>query len=264
MVFAMARSETLIITGATGDLTRRFLLPALGALLDSEPERRIELIGAGRRAHPDWLGSVRKAFGGYQGPAIQHTLTHTRWVTADASQTADWRRLLNCSGTPVTVYFALSPRAMRAAAVALQGVPLPPNTRLAVEKPFGQDAASARELNALLLEVVDEEQIFRVDHFLAAPAVLGMPTLRFGNRLLAESWQREQLAEVNIVWDEALGLTGRAGCYDTAGALRDMIQSHLLQVLAATIMPTPAGPEGRPAAMRAALESLCSAAVALL
>jgi glucose-6-phosphate 1-dehydrogenase len=117
---------------------------------------------------------------------------------------------------------------------------LPEGTVLALEKPFGEDEASARELNAVLLKLLPEQQVFRVDHFLGRSTVLDVLGARFANRLLEPIWSAEHIERVEIRFDETLGLEGRAGFYDHAGALVDMIQSHLLQVMAVVAMEPPA------------------------
>src|SRR4029453_15584077 len=104
---------------------------------------------------------------------------------------------------------------------------------------FGHDAASAEALNQLVTRLVPEEQVFRVDHFLGTPPVLKMPCLPFGNPIVEPLMSNEHVESVDIVFDETLGLEGRAGYYDSAGALVDMIQSHLLQVLSIVAMEPP-------------------------
>ena len=111
---------------------------------------------------------------------------------------------------------------------------------LALEKPFGTDEASARALNERLEALVPETQVFRVDHFLGKSTTLNLLGARFANRLLQPLWSADSIESVGIVYDEKLGLEGRAGYYDGAGALVDMIQSHLLQVLAVVAMEQPA------------------------
>ncbi len=116
---------------------------------------------------------------------------------------------------------------------------LPAGTVLALEKPFGTDLASARALNRLLATFIPEKQVHRIDHFLGKSTVLNLLGLRFANRLFEESWNASNIERVDINYDEQLGLEGRAGYYDRAGALVDMIQSHLLQVLAVVAMEPP-------------------------
>jgi glucose-6-phosphate 1-dehydrogenase len=116
---------------------------------------------------------------------------------------------------------------------------LPTGIVLALEKPFGTDLRSARALNRLLASFIPERQVHRVDHFLGKSTVLNILGLRFANRLFEESWNASNIERIEINYDEQLGLEGRAGYYDHAGALIDMIQSHLLQVLAVIAMEPP-------------------------
>src|SRR5699024_4735173 len=108
------------------------------------------------------------------------------------------------------------------------------------EKPFGSDLRTAQELNAQLLRVVPETDIFRIDHFLGVNTILNIVGIRFANRVLQPIWSHEHIERVEIIYDETLALEGRAGYYDKAGALLDMIQSHLLEILAFFAMEAPA------------------------
>jgi glucose-6-phosphate 1-dehydrogenase len=164
----------------------------------------------------------------------------SRYRTADVTAAADLTRLLGeCDGVPV-LYFALPPAVTVRACETLTGMDVPAGTRLVLEKPFGTDAASAADLNALLTRIVPEQQIFRVDHFLGMSTVLNILGLRFANRIVEPLLSNAHVQGVEIVFDEDLGLEGRAGYYDRAGALVDMVQSHLLQVLALLAMEPPA------------------------
>jgi glucose-6-phosphate 1-dehydrogenase len=122
---------------------------------------------------------------------------------------------------------------------ALGQAGLPAGSRLVVEKPFGNDQVTARALNQLLAEVTDEEHIFRVDHFLAKQTVQNVLGLRFANRIFEPIWNSGHIKAVDIVWNETVTLEGRAGYYDRAGALRDMLQNHLLQLLCLVAMEPP-------------------------
>jgi glucose-6-phosphate 1-dehydrogenase len=122
---------------------------------------------------------------------------------------------------------------------ALDTIELPEGTSLALEKPFGTDLASAVALNRLVSRLVPETQVHRVDHFLGKSTVLNLLGLRFANRIFEQSWNAENVEKVEIHYDESLGLEARAGYYDKAGALVDMIQSHLLLVLALATMEPP-------------------------
>jgi glucose-6-phosphate 1-dehydrogenase len=157
----------------------------------------------------------------------------------------DLRRLLDaCDGAPA-IYFALPPVVTAKACAALRQVSLPAGTALVLEKPFGVDEASAADLNAIIGRLVPEDQIHRVDHFLGKSTVLNLLGLRFTNRLFEPLWSADHIERVDIVFDEPLALENRARYYDGAGALVDMIQSHLLQVLALIAMDPPASLEAR-------------------
>lgn len=234
---------TLVVLGATGDLTSRLLLPGLGRLLSEQPERRLRLIGAdlAPRDSRQWTEVVREAFDGVgaTGPAVEHTVAHADYLVTDASSAEDLEQVLaSTTGIPA-VYFALPPAVTSRAIGALHRITIPDGTVLALEKPFGVDQASAAQLNRRLTALVGEDRVFRVDHFLGKSTVLNILGLRFTNYLFEPLLDRDHVAKVEIVYDEALGLENRAGYYDRAGALVDMIQSHLLQVMALVTMDAP-------------------------
>lgn len=237
----MTNIRTLIILGATGDLTSRLLLPGLGTLLSSAPELRIDVVGSSREPAEGWEQVVAEAFDsvGASGPAAAQTRETARYVAGDVTDAGDLEHLLDDVEGPVCLYFALPPAVTAQACEAMAGLDLPEDLVLALEKPIGSDTETARELNRLVGRIVPEERTFRVDHFLGMPAVLNFVGLRFANRLLEPLMTREHVESVEIVFDETLGLEGRAGFYDATGALRDMIQSHLLQVMALVMMEPP-------------------------
>lgn len=235
--------STLIIFGGTGDLASRLLLPGLGRLLTEQPDRRIRLIGSGRSSRSDeqWTDTVREAFDTVEatGPAVEHALADTRYLSANTSSAKDLEQLLESSTGIPALYFALPPAVTAKAVETLKEVELPAGTVLVLEKPFGTDRRSAVELNGLLAQLVPQEQVFRVDHFLGTSTVLNVLGMRFTNRLFEPLWNRDHIARVEIVYDEELGLEGRAGYYDGTGAMVDMLQSHLLQVMALITMEAP-------------------------
>jgi glucose-6-phosphate 1-dehydrogenase len=141
-------------------------------------------------------------------------------------------------GVPI-VYLALPNTIFRPTLEALTEAGLPEGAQVVVEKPFGRDQADARALNQLLHRLVPETAVFRIDHFLARQTALNILGLRFANRMFEPIWNTGHVERVEIVYDETLGLEGRAGYYDTAGALRDVLQNHLLQLLALVAMEPP-------------------------
>ena len=237
--------RSVLVLGASGDLAGRLLLPALGQLMaGSQGPGKLRVIGAGTEQWDDaaWRERVRQSFAtvSARGPRIDDILSTTTYAAADVTRPDQLQRLLDsCEGTPA-IYFALPPAVTTLACKALADVRLREGTALVLEKPFGTNEAGAAELNALIATLVPEDQIHRVDHFLGKSTVLNLLGLRFSNRLFEFMWSAEHIERVEIIFDEALGLEGRARYYDGAGALVDMIQSHLLQVLSRVAMDPPA------------------------
>jgi glucose-6-phosphate 1-dehydrogenase len=222
--------RTLLLLGATGDLARRYLLPALGAL---EAAGRLpngfRLVGGARTALDD-DGFRRLA--GDTLPA--HMLAYRPVDLADPSSLA---AALDATPNPVAVYLALPPAAFATTIKSLGQVDLPPGSRVVVEKPFGDDLASARQLNALLGETGADA--YRVDHVLGMHTTRNLAALRRANPVLEKLWNGESVEHVDILWEETLALEGRAGYYDHAGALKDVLQNHMLQLLALVAMDPP-------------------------
>jgi glucose-6-phosphate 1-dehydrogenase len=232
---------SLLLLGASGDLSGRLLLPALGQLLDREESRReVVLMGAGAEDWDAnaWQERVRASFadGKVSEAALQSVLDTTRYEKADVTSAEDLQPLIDSCPPAPALYFALPPAVTVAACKALQQVSLPEGTTLVLEKPFGTNEEGAASLNKLLAELVPENQVHRVDHFLGRSTVLNLLGVRFANRLFEPVWSNEHIDRVDIVFDEQLTLENRARYYDQAGALMDMIQSHLLQVLALVAM----------------------------
>lgn len=231
-----------MVLGASGDLTSRLLLPALGELLTRESWRRVHLRGAGMDDWSDdhWRDVVRASFAAGGAQVANDVIASTSYTRADITNADDLRALVASTPGRLALYFAVPPAVAARACEALTDVELPEGTILALEKPFGVDEESARALNATVQGLVPEQQIFRVDHFLGRSTVLNLLGVRFANRVLEPVWSAENVESVVIRYDESLALEGRAGYYDHAGALMDMIQSHLLQVLAFVAMEPPA------------------------
>jgi len=237
------RIGTLVILGAGGDLTRRLLLPGLGQLLSSSRGYDLRLIGVGFEPMTDgeWHTRVDESFASGGGVSTRSTAVarNSVYLQADVTDPADLTRILAAAtGTPA-LYFALPPHVTIASIAALEKVSLPTGTVLGLEKPFGTDLRSAQALNRQLVKLLPEKHIHRVDHFLGKSTVLNLLGLRFANRIFEQVWSAEHIEAVDIVFDETLGLEGRAGYYDKAGALVDMIQSHLLLVMALAAMEPP-------------------------
>jgi glucose-6-phosphate 1-dehydrogenase len=222
----------LVLFGAAGDLAGRFLLPALTTLHGVLPEG-FAVVGVDTAEWDD------EAFRRHAGDAP----VVLRYHRADATDPAAVADALRTAGDgPLVAYLALPQRTFRAAVGCLAEAGLPPGSRVAIEKPFGEDLPGAVELNRLLTGTAgSEEAVFRVDH------VLGMPRTQalIERRLAGEKgWDAGHVEEVQIRWEETIALEGRAGFYDAAGALRDVLQNHMLQLLSLVAMEPPADVEG--------------------
>lgn len=244
-----AATHTLILVGASGDLAERLLLPGLATLLE-HGGHRVRLIGTSRHEWDDgeWDAILERASesAGLAPGRLRELLVSDAARTSDPSDPDDMRALLDETEGALVLYLALPPAAMTGIAETLRDVGAPDDLHLVLEKPFGEDGDSARALNALLSELAPEERIFRVDHFLGMHTVLGMLGLRFANRLVEPVWRAEHVERVEIVFDEEIALEGRASFYEGTGALVDMLQSHLLHVLAITAMEPPASVSAAP------------------
>jgi glucose-6-phosphate 1-dehydrogenase len=237
--------ERLVIFGATGDLTARYLLPGLAALREAGQLRDgFQLTGAGREdwdseAFRQWAAAQLDRHGGqFPVTARQTVVSASGYRQADVADPADVAAVV-AGHAPVAAYLALPPAVFPAAVSALHDAGLPPGSRIILEKPFGEDLHSAVELNRLLADLVPEQAVFRVDHFLAMTTVQNVLGTRLANRMLEPIWNSTHIAEVEIIWDESLALEGRAGYYDGVGALKDMLQNHLLQLLCLIAMEPP-------------------------
>lgn len=241
--------RSLLILGASGDLTGRLLFPGLARLLATGRHAGLTVVGAGAEewTPQQWSDRVHDATEDALGDAtdagrkeLERIRRESTYEHLDVTAPGALAGALAKLPAPVAVYFALPPAVSQKACGLLQASDLPDGTRLVLEKPFGSSEASAAQLNDTLRRLVPESQIHRVDHFLGKGTVLNILGLRFANNFLEPVWNRDHIEKVEIVFDEDLALEGRAGYYDKAGALRDMIQSHLLEVLAILAMDAPA------------------------
>jgi glucose-6-phosphate 1-dehydrogenase len=235
----------LVIFGATGDLNARYLLPGLAALRaaghlpDGFQPTCADRKGWSEEEFRSWAAAQLDRHGrSFPAHARKWMADAVRYRQADATDPADLTSLIAGDG-PVALYLALPPVVFPGTVTALRGAGLPPGSRIVLEKPFGEDLDSAQELNRLLSEVVPEQAVFRVDHFLAMTTVQNLLGSRLANRVLEPLWNSAHISEIEIVWDESLALEGRAGYYDGVGALKDMVQNHLLQVLCLVAMEPP-------------------------
>ena len=243
--------ERLAIFGATGDLSARYLLPGLAALRSAAHlGDAFQLVGVSREDWNDeqfrnWAAAQLDRHAGELPSGSRHAVVAaSHYYRADVTDPAAVATAIAGDGS-VAAYLALPPSIFGATVSALHHAGLPAGSTIVLEKPFGEDLAAAVKLNAQLAEVVPEEAVFRVDHFLAMTTVQNVLGTRLANRVLEPIWNSSHISDVEIVWDETLALEGRAGYYDGVGALKDMLQNHLLQLLCLVAMEPPIGLDAR-------------------
>ncbi len=257
----MAATTGLVIFGASGDLAGRKVLPALAGLAaHGELQGPLRVIGAGRSRMTTEQFRQRVAdAGGADGLAGT-----ADWVKLDyysPESYAGLKEAVKGLGT-VVFYLATPPQAFSPIVRGLAGSGLvkkrDANRRIVVEKPLGSDLATARKLNQELAESFDEAQIFRIDHYLAKDTVQNVLAFRFSNSVFEPIWNRTQIDSIQITAAEQEGIGARAGYYDEIGAARDMIQNHVLQLLALVTMepPTTLDPDDIRLAKTAALRAV--------
>jgi len=250
-----APAHLFVLFGATGDLARRKLLPAMYRLSEAGLlAGRWAILGVARKADMDderYRAFVRESLAeagveGDLGSWCSHCVHYQR--LDDDSQFGDLAQRIDDvereHGLPGNrlFYLALPPHVFASTVQGLGEVGLNESrgfTRLVVEKPIGHDLASAEQLENVLRGIFREDQIFRIDHYLGKETVQNLLVLRFGNAIFESLWTRERIENVQITVAEDLGVEDRAGYYDQSGALRDMIQNHLTQLLALIAMEVP-------------------------
>lgn len=248
------RPGTLVLLGATGDLAGRFLLPALARLLAAGglPDG-LRVVGAAPQDGDDatFRSHVEARLAAHAtGVPVgvqQALLERLIYRRLDLAETVGVAALLRSAGDDraLLVYLALPPDLFSSALRALRAAGLPPGSRVAVEKPFGEDLAGAVALNAELAGATDHGQAaYRVDHVLGMPSARALLELRAPGAELAPLWDGGHLEQVDLLWEETLGLEGRADFFDRTGAVRDVVQNHVLQLLALVALELPTGADG--------------------
>ncbi len=241
----------LVIFGGTGDLARRKILPGLFRRFRAgQMPGDSRIIGAARSDidRAAYQDSIKKALEEFVPKSarpeqdVTAYLDRLDYVTIDAMGTGGWNKLADMlrDGVVRAFYFSVAPSLFGALAERLHGHSCAgPSCRIVVEKPFGRDLASARALNQTLRDHFDESQIYRIDHYLGKETVQNLMAVRFANVLFEPLWNAQFIDHVQITVAETVGVEGRGAYYDKSGAMRDMVQNHLMQLLCLTAMEPP-------------------------
>ena len=244
---AGSQSDALVIFGVTGDLAHKMIFPALYAMV-KRGALKVPVIGVAfpkwslERLHKRATDSIKRSGGIDNKRALQHLLSLLKYVSGDYKDSNTFTAIkaaLDNARRPAH-YLAIPPSLFETVIKGLGAANLAENARVIVEKPFGRDLASARELNQVAHSVFPEDSIFRIDHFLGKEAIMNILYFRFANSFLEPIWNRNYVASVQITLSENFGVGKRGAFYETAGCLRDVIQNHLFQVVALLAMEPPA------------------------
>src|SRR6185437_13458577 len=244
---SVPRSDALVFFGATGDLARKQIFPALQSMVRQgafDPP----IIGIARSARDvgELRSYVRESLdqhGGVDADAFAKLSGQLRYIRGDYGDPSTYEHLRQALGNAVRPlhYLAIPPSMFTTVVEGLDRSGCAKDARVVVEKPFGRDLASARALNRCLQRVFPEAAIFRIDHYLAKEAVENLLYFRFSNAFLEPIWNRHYVASVQITMAERFGVQGRGRFYDEVGAIRDVVQNHVLQVIALLAMDPPVG-----------------------
>ena len=239
-------SDALVLFGVTGDLAHKMIFPALYAMV-KRGTLKVPVIGVAlpnwslARLHKRVTDSIKRSGGIDNRRALRHLLSLLTYVSGDYNDGGTFTAIKKALGSArrPAYYLAIPSSLFETVIKGLGAANLAEHARVIVEKPFGRDLASARELNRVARTVFPENSIFRIDHFLGKEAIMNILYFRFANSFLEPIWNRNYVASVQITLSEDFGVENRGAFYETAGCLRDVIQNHLFQIVALLAMEPP-------------------------
>lgn len=240
------REIPFVLFGATGDLAKKMLLPALMTIFRDHKDYHLRVVGVADTDYSvdgfrDYVSSILVESGHFEDTQIDAFVREVIYVRGDYGAESLYQELatvMDANSEPI-FYLAIPPRFFEVVVDRLETAGFAQTGRVMVEKPFGRDLADARQLSNVLTKAFQETQIYRIDHFLGKEAVQNLLVFRFANSILEPLWNRNYVSRIELNMLEDFGVEGRGAFYDSVGVLRDVVQNHLLQLLCLLLMEPP-------------------------
>jgi glucose-6-phosphate 1-dehydrogenase len=240
------REIPFVLFGATGDLAKKMLLPALMTIFRDHKDYHLQVVGVADTDYSvdgfrEYVSALLIDSGHFEDPQIDAFVREVVYVRGDYGADSLYEELatvIEAEAEPI-FYLAIPPRFFEVAVDRLETAGFAQTGRVMVEKPFGRDLTDARQLSNVLTKAFQESQIYRIDHFLGKEAVQNLLVFRFANSILEPLWNRNYVSRIELNMLEDFGVEGRGAFYDSVGVLRDVVQNHLLQLLCLLLMEPP-------------------------